>query len=225
LKTTDYDKVIKPTDFGNEARCELDTRADTCCAGVNCRPIFFTGQRCEVHGFHDEFEPLADVPVATVATLWTDPLTGRGYVLIIHETLYFGSKMDHSLINPNQLRHYGIVVHDNPYERDHRRDMGIEIDETDRLPFHSQGSMVFFTTRYPSDDELDMYPHVTVTCDAPWDPHSLLMPGGLDETGHPTGDREIRKVRSNNSHGLNRHHHMYETDRVLLSVDGNTDRA
>jgi len=102
LKTTGFDDT-RPVSFGQEARCELDTQADTCCAGINCRPIFSTGQQCEVHGFHDDFTPLNDVPIATVATAWSDPLTGRGYILIFHETLYFGDKMNHSLINPNQL--------------------------------------------------------------------------------------------------------------------------
>jgi hypothetical protein len=145
LKTVDVAQV-RPSDYGKEARCELDTRADTCCAGINCRPIFYTGQQCEVQGFHDDFAPVPDVPIATVATTWSDPLTGRGYILIIHEALYFGSGMNHSLINPNQLRHYGVIVHDNPYERDPSRAMGIEIDDNDRLPFCSQGSTVFFTT-------------------------------------------------------------------------------
>ncbi len=104
--------------YGIEARCELDTRADTCCAGTNCRPNFFTGQQCEVQGFYKDFTPVPDVPIATVATTWSDPLTGKGYILIMHAVLYFGDKMDHSLTNPNQLWHYGVVVHDNPYETD-----------------------------------------------------------------------------------------------------------
>ena len=157
LKTIEHDPV-KQSDYGIEARCELDTRADTCCAGINCRPIFFTGQQCKVQGFHDDFAPVPDVPIATVATVWSDQHTGRGFVLIIHEALYFGSSMNHSLINPNQLRHYGVIVHDNLYELDPSRAMGIEIDDSDRIPFSSQGSMVFFNTRYPDENELDMYP-------------------------------------------------------------------
>ncbi len=97
LKTINTEGV-KPSDFGNEARCELDTRADTCCAGQNCRPIFYTGQQSEVQGFHDTFAPVPDVPITTVATAWSNPLTGVGYILIFHEALYFGSNMDHSLI-------------------------------------------------------------------------------------------------------------------------------
>ena len=162
------------------------------------------------------------MPIATVATVWSDPLTGRGYVLVIHEALYFGRSMNHSLINPNQLRHYGVIVHDNPYERDPSRAMGIDIDDTDRIPFSSQGSMIFFRTRYPDDNELDMYPHIVLTNDKPWDPQGLLMPGGLDESGLPTGDRVIRQVQSDVIRGVNRHHNKYETDRVSITIDGNT---
>ena len=189
LKTIDIEQV-KPTDFGNEARCELDTRADTCCASRNCRPIFYTGQQCEVQGFHNTFAPVPDVPIATVATTWSDPLTGVGYILIFHEALYFGSNMDHSLINPNQLRHHGVTVNDNPY--DHATAMGIELEQDDCIPFYSQGSTIFFTSRYPSDDELETYPHVVLTCDKPRDPHGLVMPEGMDDTGHPCDNHVIQ---------------------------------
>ena len=223
MKTREPEQVL-PTSFGKEARCELDTRADTCCAGINCRPIFFTGQQCEVHGFHDDFTPVSDVPIATVATTWSDPFTGRGYILIIHESLYFGSIMSHSLINPNQLRHYGVPVHDNPYDHDPQQAMGIEIGDDDLLPFQSQGSTIFFLSRYPSDEELETYPHVVVTCDTPWDPHGLIMPGGMEENGRSVEDRTIQRAKSDVSHGNRRHHHMYETDCVSFTVHGNTEQ-
>lgn len=226
LRTAKADD-IKPSanDFGTEARCELDTRADTCCAGMNCRPIFFTGQQCDVQGFHDDFTPVQDVPIATVATAWSDPYTGQGYILIIHEVLYFGNKMNHSLINPNQLRHFGVDVFDNPYDMDPARAMGITIPgSNDTIPFLSQGSMIFFTSRYPTDDEMSTYPHVVVTCDQQWDPQRLVMPGGLDESGRTTTDRIIQQIRSNVSHDVNRHHHMYETDCATHSIDGNTEQ-
>ena len=223
LKINEVEQVRR-ADFGKEARCELDTRADTCCAGTNCRPIFYTGQQCAVQGFHDDFAPVPNVPVATVATTWSDPLTGKGYILIIHETLYFGNTLDHSLINPNQLRHYGIIVHDNPYELDPNRTMGIEIDDDARLPFQSQGSTVFFTTRYPDDDEMELYPHVVLTSDRPWDPQGLVMPGGLGESGLPSDERIIQRLQVNERQGTNRHHLMHETDCIALTVDGNTEQ-
>ena len=177
-----------------------------------------------MQGFHDDLVPLPDIPIAMVATVWTDPMTGRGYVLIIHEALYFGGSMNHTLINPNQLRQYGIPVHDNPYDRDPSRAMGIKINDDERLPFLSQGSTIFFNSRYPDDDELEAYPHVILMSDTPWDPHRLIMPGGLDESGMPTTDRIINEIQSDIQRGTNRHHNIYETDCVCLSVDGNTEQ-
>ena len=70
-------------------RCELDSHADTVCAGRNCRLLSCTPYR-----------PLLDVPVATVATAITSS-EGVVYILIFNEVLYFGDSMDHTLINPN----------------------------------------------------------------------------------------------------------------------------
>ncbi len=75
--------------------------------------------------------------------------------------------------------------------------MGIEVTGNDLIPFLSKGSMVFFTTRYPSDDDLNMYPHIVVTSDTPWDPHGLVMPGGLGVTDDIANDRMTQQVTSN----------------------------
>ena len=100
-----------------------------------------------MQGFHDNFTPVQDVPIATVVTAWSDPYTGQGYILILHEVSYFGNNMTHSLINPNQLRHYGIEVFDNPYDMDPARSMGITMPgSNDVIPFLSQGSTIFFTS-------------------------------------------------------------------------------
>ena len=68
-----------------------------------------------------------DIPVARCATAYTDQGTGRTFILIFNETLYFGSSMDHSLINPNQMRASGIAVSDNPYDQVHG--FGIDHEE------------------------------------------------------------------------------------------------
>ena len=102
--------------------------------------------------------------------------------------------------------------------------MGIEIDDTDRLPFYSQGLMVCFNSRYPDDAEMETYPHIVITSNNLWDPHRLIMPGGLDESGLLVDDRMIQQVQSDQDRGINQHHHMYETDCVFMSVDGNTEQ-
>ena len=44
-------------------QCELDTRANTICAGQIFCPIAFTGMNCEVHGFHESLDTVPNVPV------------------------------------------------------------------------------------------------------------------------------------------------------------------
>ena len=102
--------------------------------------------------------------------------------------------------------------------------MGIEIDDNDRLPFLSQGSTVFFNSRYPDDNEMEMYPHVVLTSDKQWDPQGLIMPGGLDDSGLPTDDRMIQQVRNDARRSINRHHLMYETDSLAITIDSNTEQ-
>jgi hypothetical protein len=102
--------------------------------------------------------------------------------------------------------------------------MGIEINDNERLPFLSQGSTVFFMSQYPDDQELKTYPHVILTSDTPWDPHGLIMPGGLGESGLPTTDQIMNEIQSDIRRGANRHHNIYETDCVCLSIDGNTEQ-
>ncbi len=157
------------------ANCELDTRADTICAGHNFRVLCFTGQTCDVKGFHDSFDSLTDIPIARVATAYTDPESGRVYILVINEALYFGPRLDHSLINPNQIRSFGIPVCDDPY--DQFRDLGIDHPDL-FLPFQTKGAMIYFQTSVPSDEELEMCLHITLTDDeTEWDPSQVELSG------------------------------------------------
>ena len=203
----------------DNVRSELDSRADTICAGINCRLIHYTGQECTVNGFHSQLGTINKVPIGTVATAHTDEHTGNGIILIMHETLYFGNDLDHTLINPNQIRHNGFDVYDNPYDTDPSRQMGIVLENNDRIPFYSEGSTIYFNSRYPTDHEMDTFPHVVLTCDSPWDPSTLVMPGGTKAI-----DRCIQKVQSQLIHDINRHHRFHETDCVTYHNFGDTEQ-
>ena len=117
------------------------------------------------------------------------------------EALYFGNSLDHTLVNPNQIRAFGINVYNNSYERDYDRSMGIQLNDHKRLPFRSDGSTIYFTTWFPMDDEMEMYEHVVITSDQPWDPHNLVMPGG-DNDDRVMGDYAcaIQQIMSNERH-------------------------
>lgn len=130
-----------------------------------------TGQTCDVSGFHQSFESLRDIPIAQVATAVTLE-SGETVILVINEALYFGNEMNHSLINPNQIRSNRIDVSDNPYDRD--KDFGITHDEC-FIPFVAEGSTVYFDSFVPSDVQLETLRHIELTSSDEWDPTNVDM--------------------------------------------------
>ena len=194
-------------------RNELDTRADTICVGKNWRILSTTGQCCNVHGFHDKFDAIKDVPVARSATAYVDQ-QGDTYILIVNEALHFGPSMDHSLINPNQIRHFGIPVSDNPYDRS--KQLGIDHEQV-FIPFLTEGSAVYFETHVPSDEDLESYPHVVLTDDeTEWDPMGVKMAGD-----RPYGDNDevvVQQVKRENNKRRRATHYDCESDLVLGSI-------
>ena len=153
------------------AKCELDTRADTICAGKNFRALELTGQTCEVSGFHQSFDSLKNVPIAKAATAYTLE-TGETVILVFNEVLFFGNQMDHSLINPNQIRAYGIDVSDNPFDKD--KDFGIDHAEC-FVPFQTAGSTIFFESFVPSDEQLNSLRCIELSDPEEWDPSGVQL--------------------------------------------------
>ena len=91
-------------------KCELDSHADTIVAGSNCIILNYTGQVCDVSPYRDDYAPVSNIPIVKAATTWQSPHTGQAYILIFNETLRMGDSLDYTLINPNQLRHFGTEV-------------------------------------------------------------------------------------------------------------------
>ena len=80
-------------------------------------------------------------------------------ILIVNKEIYFGARLDHLLINPNQIRHFEIPVSDNVY--DSGRDFGI--DPYDQfIPFKSEGSNVFFNSFMQTYAEINTCPHMVI---------------------------------------------------------------
>lgn len=151
---------------GGASRVELDTHADTCVAGSNTVVLDLTGKVVTVAPFcQSEYQPVQDIPIATVATAYDCPVTGKTYVLIINEALYFGDKMRNTLLNPNQLRTNGIQVHDCPKQFDPSSRHSILIPATDlEIPLSMEGVISGFTSRIPTQAELDDFSyHVELT--------------------------------------------------------------
>jgi hypothetical protein len=88
---------------------ELDTHADTCVAGKNFIVLSFTGRECDVYPYSQQYEAVRNIPIVSAATAIQHPNSGETLILVFNEVLWYGDRMDHSLINPNQLRHFGVM--------------------------------------------------------------------------------------------------------------------
>ena len=156
------------------APCELDSHADTIVAGANCAILHYTGKVCDVAPYRDDYQPVHNIPIVAAATAWQSPHTGQVYILILNEALWMGESMNTTLINPNQLRHFGTRVQDNPTS-----DMPLSIiteDETFSMELQMSGTIVSVNTYTPSQKELETCPHVQLSSPHPWDPHKVTFP-------------------------------------------------
>ena len=92
---------------------ELDSYADTIVAGSNCVILQYTVNECDVSPYLDDYESVSNVPMVHAATACRSTHIVQTYILVFNEVLWMVNHMDHSLINPNQLRHYVIKVQEN----------------------------------------------------------------------------------------------------------------
>jgi len=181
-------------------QCEMDSHADTCCLGSNFEPIYFAGKVCNVAPFLSELPNQEGIQICTGSTAFDHP-DGGTYILVVNEA----PKMRHTMINPNQVRAYGVPLCDDltvPH-----CSLGMEIQEV-FIPFAMSRTTCNLTTRTPTSWELENCPHLEVTSDAEWDPkepHFHQDPGDtledlLDasvaayDTRHRRPDIEPRKL-------------------------------
>ena len=85
-------RIANPTTPGRIARNELDSHADTCCAGSNSTPMLYTGEHCKVSPFLSTYDVVQEIPIARCCTVW-NPYEGKEYLLVGHEMLWFGNTL------------------------------------------------------------------------------------------------------------------------------------
>ena len=166
--------IQMPANYQARYRAELDTRADTTCAGAAFVMLEDTGRICDVNGFHNHFELLKGIPITTTATAYDHPELQETLILVFHESLYFGASMEHSLICPNQLRENQLIVDLCPKQYTEGESLhGISIPEENIImPFTLHGCISYLPTRLPSRNELDHCRYIRMTSDSEWDPYS-----------------------------------------------------
>lgn len=187
--TISSQRAVEDKNFSS--RCELDSHADTTVAGRNCLLMNYTDRSCTVHAYNDDYDPLPDVPVVKAATGFTSR-NGRNYILVLNEALWMPN-LDHSLINPNQLRDYGVQVQDNPYDMD---PMTISTQDGEFTAcLQSTGATIFFSSWSPTVEDLARYPHVILTSNAPWDPSSITFPNITEGEKRLIESRNVSSMR------------------------------
>ena len=166
---TEYQHRPQSTSHG---RIELDSHANTTVLGSNCVVLSYTGKECEVSPYSSQYEAVWNVPVVTGATVWTNAADGMAYLLIFHESLWMGDKLDHTLVNPNQLRAYGVSVQDNPFDA---KPLSITTDDAS-VELYSEGTLICGDTLTPTESELSQLPRLILTSPHDWDPHNVCFP-------------------------------------------------
>ena len=193
---------------------ECDTNADTCCLGKNFVITGFTTQTADVYPYDKSYAPMQNVPIVTGATAYDDPVTGQTYILLFHEALYDGTKLDHSLINPSQCRHSGIPFWDNPYDAD--RPMGVHPNPEVFIPLDSSGTKVQFRTRSPTQNELEQCFTIDMTSPIPWEPVDITL-GKVHSTPGLRAPLDIESERGEYDGDTTHHRYSeFETDDAML---------
>ena len=103
-----------------------------------------------------------------------DQHTNEEYILVFNEALWMGDTLTHSLINPNQLCAFGMLVQDNPYHTDSLWITPLPYDF--EIPLRNTGSIMYAGTRTPTQAELATLPFIALTSSADWDPHHIRFP-------------------------------------------------
>jgi hypothetical protein len=166
---------------------EMDTHADTIVFGKNFVKMSDTGRECSVSPYTDFYQSINSVPIVQAGTAWTSQSTGETYILVCNEGLWMADHVDNSLVNPNQLRHYGIIVQDNPYSSSPLYIMSPDDDFV--MPLEIQGTNVLAHTRTPTDRELNTCKHIVLSSPHYWDPQRIQFP-----KPHRTVEEEVAEI-------------------------------
>ncbi len=160
-----------PNDFTGHLRAEIDTRADTICAGKAFASLYYSRRVVDVGGFHSDLGTMKGVPIARVATAYDCP-TGETLILAANEALYFGNQMEHSLFSPQQICDNGLRCDPLPRQYSPSSIHAIYDPGTDTtIPFQLHGCISYVPIRLPTETELQTCWYIELTSEAEWQPY------------------------------------------------------
>ena len=101
--------ILKPHP-GTLATNGMDSNADTCFLSTNFIVVNMKERENGLYLCDNAYESMYNVPIVTCASTYMDRNTGIFFITVINEALYYGNKLGHYLISPNQLQSYKTMV-------------------------------------------------------------------------------------------------------------------
>ena len=136
---------------------ELDSHADSPVVGQYSKILEDTGRKATVSGFTNDLGKPMTVPVVNAAVTHDCEVTGRTYILIINNALYF-QNMEENLIPPFMMRLAGVDVDKCPKflaKKPSERNHSMTFPESNvQIPFQLEGRISYIPTRLPTTNEL-----------------------------------------------------------------------
>jgi hypothetical protein len=149
---------------------ELDSHADTSCSVSNFIQLEDPVRFATVYPYSSELPALQKIPITSAGTAWVDPATGQPYLLILNECLFFGDRLNHSLLCPNQLRSNGLIVQDTPTMFDNNSTHSIYDPVSDMtIPMDLKCAFSYFDSYAPALEEAMDMPVIILTSPTNWE--------------------------------------------------------
>jgi hypothetical protein len=63
----------------------------------------------DVYAYDTSIKPVENIPIVSGGTVYDDPFSGDTFILVFNECLYYGDKLDHTLIS--QIKYVHLVFH------------------------------------------------------------------------------------------------------------------
>ena len=144
---------------------ELDSSDDTLCGGTNFWLHDLTGKIFSVSPFIASYDPMQDVQIATCLTAHTDEY-GQNWILVFNDVLWFMTRMDHLLINPNHIRMAVIPVSDGTFDENQK--LGISYERV-FIPFGTDETTVYFDKIAKTQRKITECIQIIMTGHTEWD--------------------------------------------------------
>ena len=167
VTTGGYD--IEDPEPGNISLNKIDTNAETCCLGSK---LMVLRMKSLIVCTHTTLHVNHSI-IVSGTTKVTYSITGNSFIMVINKALYYSKKLDHSLINTNQLRCYGTMVWDNHF--DPYRDLCIKTGDGNTIDLTPDGTKIGFISHVPTDKEIRTLQNIYVTSGSEWNSNTMKL--------------------------------------------------